>query len=80
MIIEIYLYSGRIERTKLEIEKHENEEEVMKNAAENLLHQISETGFACIPNDGGYCMINGRSIDEIRIVPDEKDNDKVTSE
>ena len=80
MIIEIYLYSGKIERTKVEIEKHEDEEEVMQNAAANLLRQISETGFACIPNDGGYCMINGRSIDEIRIAPEEKDNANVTSE
>lgn len=72
MRVEIYLDEGKVARTEIEIEENENEEEAMENVAANLLKQISETGFTCIPDDGGYQMINADNIDEIRIVPDEK--------
>lgn len=72
MIVEIYLDEGEVAITKIEIEEGEDEGKAMQNLANNMLNQIKETGFTCMPNDGGYHMINVYNIDEIRIVPDEK--------
>lgn len=72
MRVEIYLDEGKVARTKIETEENENEEEMMKIVAGNLLNQIKETGFSCIPENDGYRMINAYNIDEIRIVPDGK--------
>lgn len=72
MKINIYIGDGRIVRTRVEIEEHEDEEKIMENAAGNLLNQIKETGFACIPKGGGYRMINGYEIEEIEILPDDE--------
>ena len=65
--------------------KHENCRTVSKEAtinktAEKVLCQLKEFGFVFYNKDGAFRAINAKAIDEIRIIPDEKDNDKVTSE
>lgn len=72
MRIEIYLDEGKVAITKIEIEEGKDEGKAMQNVANNMLNQIKETGFTCMPDDEGYHMINVYNIDEIRIVPDEK--------
>lgn len=72
MRVEIYLDEGKVARTKIETEEGEDEEKAIQNVANNVLNQIKETGFTCIPENDGYRMINAYNIDEIRIVPDGK--------
>lgn len=73
MRIEIYLSDGEIAKTRIEIEEHEDEEKIMENAAGNMMEYISKTGFVCIPESGGYRVINADKIKETRIIGDEKE-------
>ena len=72
MRIEIYFAEGRVSRAKVEIEEHENEEKIMENAAANMMEHINKTRFVCVPERGGYRVINADGIKEIKIIPDEK--------
>ena len=73
MRIEIYLSDGEVAKTRIEIEEHEDEEKIMENAAGNMMEHISDTGFVCIPESGGYRVINADGIKEIKIIPDEEE-------
>ena len=80
MRIEVYLSDGEVVEAIIEIEEHEDEKKIMENVAANIIEQINKAGFVCISESGGYRLINANGIKEMKIIPDEKDNDKVTSE
>ena len=73
MRIEIYLSDGEVVKTRIEIEEHEDEEKIMENAAGNMMEHINKTGFVCIPESGGYRVINANAIKEMKIIPAEKE-------
>ena len=73
MRIEIYLSDGEVVETKIETQKHKSEERIMMNVSGTLMEQIEDTGFVCIPESGGYHVINANGIKEMKIIPDEKE-------
>lgn len=74
MRIEVYLSDGEVAKTRIEIEEHEDEEKIMENAAANMMEHVQKTGLVCIPESGGYRVINADKIKEMKIIPDEKEN------
>lgn len=52
----------------------------MMNVSGTLMEQIEDTGFVCIPESGGYRVINGDEIKEIRIIGDEKEMSIIADE
>ena len=79
MKIEIHLNDGGVATAEIEIEGHEDQEKVLVSVSEKVLCQIEETGFACIPEDGGYHMIRVDNIKSIKVLPSEEEN-KATEE
>lgn len=73
MRIEIYLSDGEVAKTRIEIEEHEDEEKIIQNGTANMMEQINKTGFVCIPESGGYRVINANQIKEIKVIADEKE-------
>lgn len=71
MKFEIYLSNGKVE--KIEVGTSEIEEATVREIAEKLTYQIENLGFVCYDNGGTFRMINANAIDEIRIIPDEKE-------
>lgn len=80
MRIEIYLSDGEVAETRVETQKHKSEERIMMNVSGTLMEQIEDTGFVCIPESGGYRVINGDEIKEIRIIGDEKEMSIIADE
>lgn len=72
MRIEIYLSDGEVVKTGIET-KHKNEERITRNASISAMEQISDTGFVCVPESGGYRLINANGIKEMKIIPDEEE-------
>lgn len=71
MRFEIYFSNGKVDR--IEIGTSENAEATIRKIAEKLTYQIENLGFVCYDKSGSFRMINAKSIDEIRIIPDEKE-------
>lgn len=72
MRIEVYLSDGEVVKTRIET-KHKSEKRIMMSASGTVMEQICDTGFVCIPESGGYRVINADEIKEIRIIGDEKE-------
>lgn len=79
MKIEIHLNDGGVATAEIGIEGHEEQEKVLVSVSEKVLSQIEETGFACLPEDGGYHMIRADNIKSIKVIPSEEEN-KATEE
>ena len=75
MKIEIYLSDGDIVKSRIEIEEYEDGKNTMKNAAVDMIEYINKTGLVCIPESGGYRLINANQIKEIKIIADEKEKE-----
>lgn len=71
MRLEIYLSNGKVD--KIETETSEDELATVMKIAEKLMYQIENLGFVCYDKGGAFRMINANAIDEIRIIPDEKE-------
>lgn len=79
MKIEIHLNDGGVITAELGIEGREEQEKELVSVSEKVLSQIEETGFACLPEDGGYHMIHVDNIKSIKVIPSEEEN-KATEE
>lgn len=71
MKFEVYLSNGSVDR--IEMETSESEEAMINKTAEKVICQLKEFGFVLYDKGGAFRAINAKAIDEIRIIPDEKE-------
>lgn len=71
MKFEVYLSNGSVDR--IEMETSESEEATINKTAEKVICQLKEFGFVFYNKGRAFRAINAKAIDEIRVIPDEKE-------